>query len=63
MKKKHCLPSDVVVFLSSYVGFLPVDNFIGTLELLNGETVASPIKARVDHGSTSVLTADQHEQH
>lgn len=51
--------------LSSFpsVNFLPADNFIGTLELPSGHAVASPIKARVDHGGTSVLTADQHEQH
>lgn len=53
------------VALSSFppVNFLPVDNFIGTLELLSGHAVVFPIKARVDHGGTSVLTADQHEQH
>lgn len=51
--------------LSSFppVNFLPADNFIGTLDLSSGHAVASPIKARVDHSGTSVLTADQHEQH
>lgn len=41
---------------SSPVDFLPVDNFIGTLELPSGQSVASPIKARVDDSGTSVCS-------
>lgn len=41
---------------SSPVDFLPADNFIGTLELPSGQSVASPIKARVDDSGTSVCS-------